>query len=355
MRLTAHSETAVTAFGVTMTDELEPLTPTEGREMYLNERKQELADATLQSHGYRLIQFVRWCNSEGIDNLNDISGRDIHRFRVKRREEDGLATPSMKGQLATLRMFLRFCAGIDAVSQGLDEKIMLPTTTAEDARDEMLSADAAEKVLTHLGQFEYATLGHVLLVVLWRTGLRIGAAVGLDIDDYDSADGFLALKHRPEDGTQLKNGDDGARHVALRQEVVQVLDDWIETNHPGSTDDQGRSPLFATNESRLSRNHARALAYQYTRPCEYGNTCPHDRDIDECEAKPTNMAYACPSSLSPHPIRRGSITYHLQEDTPKQVVSDRMDVGTDVLDRHYDERSEREKAVQRRKYLPGED
>ncbi|MDS0474840.1 site-specific integrase [Natrinema sp. 1APR25-10V2] len=91
-----------------MTDELEPLTPVEAMQMYLHERSRELEDTTIQSHRYRLTQFVQWCEQDGIDTLNEFSGRDSHRFRLKRRNEDELATVGMKGQLATLRMFLRF-------------------------------------------------------------------------------------------------------------------------------------------------------------------------------------------------------------------------------------------------------
>jgi site-specific recombinase XerD len=334
----------------TMSHDLEPLTPAEGRQMYLDERRHELADATHQSHGYRLTQFVRWCETEGIDNLNEISGRDIHRFRVKRREEDGLATASMKGQLATLRLFLRFCASIDAVQPGLDEQIILPK--AGKARAELISAERAKKILAHLTQYEYATLEHAFLEVLWHTGLRIGAAVGVDIEDYDSAEQRLELVHRPEKGTALKNGLQSERYVALDGQVCRVLDDWLEVNHPQVTDEYGRIPLFATHSGRLSRNYGRTIAYQYSRPCVYSSGCPHDREIDNCEAQPTKMAYACPSSLSPHPFRRGAITYHLQEDTPEKIVSDRMDVSLSVLEKHYDQRSEQEKVNQRRQYLP---
>lgn len=335
-----------------MSNELEPLTPAQGKQMYLGERRHELADATHQSHGYRLTQFVRWCQSEDIDNLNDISGRDIHRFRVKRREEDGLATASMKGQLATLRQFMRFCASIDAVESGLDEKIILPKTTSDDARDEMVNSDRAMKILDHLRQYEYATLAHTVLEVMWHTGLRVGATVGLDVADYDPEEQRLELVHRPDEGTALKNGTNSERYVALRTEVCEVIDDWVEVNRPDVTDESDREPLFTTHSDRLSRNYARTIAYQYSRPCVYDSNCPHDRDIDECEAVPAKKAYACPSSLSPHPFRRGSITHHLKQDTPERVVSDRMDVGVDVLDRHYDQRSEHEKVKQRRQYLP---
>jgi site-specific recombinase XerD len=337
-----------------MTEDLDPLDPSTAKQMYLDERRRELADATLQSHRYRLRQFVQWCKENDIDNLNGISSRDIHRYRVKRRNDDGLATASMKGQLATLRMFLRFCASIDAVKPGLDEKIILPTTTAEDAREELLESEREQKVLDHLKQFRYARVEHALLEVLWNTGLRIGATTGLDIDDYDSDDQSLRLVHRPDQDTTLKNGVESERFVAVSDYVSDVLDDWITVNHPGTVDDHGRDPLFATDHDRLSRNRGRTIAYEYTRPCVYSNECPHDRDIDDCEARIAARAYACPSVLSPHPIRRGAITHHLREDTPERVVSDRMDVSQDILDKHYDQRSEREKFQQRRQYLPDE-
>jgi len=337
---------------MTSNHDLDPIEPEEAIEMYLDERRHEVAESTLQSHRYRLNQFLRWCEGEEIENLNNFSGRDIHRFRVKRRDEDGLATTTMRGQLATLRIFLRFCASIDAVQPGLDEKIILPTVTADDARDEMLPQAKATEVLRHLEQYRYATVEHALLLVLWHTGVRIGAAVGIDEDDYNEEDQYLALVHRPESGTPLKNKAEGERLVAINDKVCSVLNDWLEVNHPGVTDEDDRKPLFASRFDRMSINRARSLTYEYTRPCVYDGGCPHDRDIEDCEAATSRRPFACPSSVSPHPIRRGSITYHLEEDTPDRVVSDRMDVSEKILERHYDKRSPEVKLNQRRRYLP---
>lgn len=61
----------------------------------------------------------------------------------------------------------------------------------------------------------------------------------------------------------------------------------------------------------------------------------------------------CPSTVSPHDIRRGAITNMLRHDTPPRVISERSDVSESVLDKHYDQRNEREKMEIRRKYTDG--
>lgn len=89
-----------------------------------------------------------------------------------------------------------------------------------------------------------------------------------------------------------------------------------------------------------------------TRPCFYGEECPHDRDPGECEAAGnSDQAYDCPSAKSPHTWRRGHITHLLGNDVPLEIVSGRADVSPDVIDDHYDSRDKRQKTEQRREYL----
>lgn len=47
-------------------------------------------------------------------------------------------------------------------------------------------------------------------------------------------------------------------------------------------------------------------------------------------------------------MRRASIKYHLREDVPIPVISDRMNASPSVLQDHYDARSEEEKMEVRR-------
>jgi hypothetical protein len=130
-----------------------------------------------------------------------------------------------------------------------------------------------------------------------------------------------------------------------------VLDDYIETNHPHVKDDHGRMPLLGTRNGRAHRTTLMQNIYTLTRPCHYSNECPHGRSRDECEATTNAHASKCPSSVSPHAIRRGSITAHRNANVPKDVASDRMDVSGEVLDKHYDMATPDQKRKRRSEFL----
>lgn len=341
-------------FEETTMDDLEPIDPEEAVDLYLRDRSTELADISLKSHEYRLNHFLRWCDHEKIQNLNSLSGRDLMRYKSWRQEDGDLTKTSLKTQIDTLRVFIRFCESIDAVRQDLSEKVISPSLSAgEDQRDVMLHSERADRILEYIDRFEYASFDHVLLRLLWRTGMRTGTVQALDVDDYDPDEGRLRTRHRPETDTRLKNGERGERLIALNPETCQLLNDWVESRRPEVQDEYGRNPLLATQQGRPSKTTIRDSVYRWTRPCQLGVDCPHGREPGTCEATDDKRKTAskCPSSVSPHAIRRGSITYHLTEDVPEKVVSDRMNVSQEVLDKHYDRRSEEVKVEQRREYL----
>jgi hypothetical protein len=89
----------------------------------------------------------------------------------------------------------------------------------------------------------------------------------------------------------------------------------------------------------------RRWSYQLTCPSFVGESTDCD-----CNQN-SNQAYRCDHSVSPHGIRRGSITHFLREGLPEKVVSDRANVSEDVIDKHYDSRSEMDKMNQRRGHL----
>lgn len=195
---------------------LERLHPAKALELYL-EARDDATVHTMRGQKYRLRAFVAWCDEEGITNLNDINGRDLYRYRVWRREGGysgtELKTVTLRGDMATMRSFLRFCAEVNAVPSDLYDKVPLPKLDAgEDVSDSTLEPDRAVDIIRYLSTYEYASKQHVIMLLLWHTGCRLGGLRGLDLGDLDlegdrpRAEGpAVHFVHRPETGTPLKN------------------------------------------------------------------------------------------------------------------------------------------------------
>jgi integrase len=215
----------------------------------------------------------------------------------------------------------------------------------------MLDSEQATEVLAYLEKYEYASFGHVTIAIMWHTMMRIGAIHATDISDYHPDEQYVEIRHRPETGTPIKNKEDGERLIALSDQLCDLVDDWIANRKPDVTDEYGREPLLATQQGRAHRTTIRGYCYRVTRPCEFGKECPHNRDPNDCEATNRDSAYDCPSSVSPHAVRRGSITHSLNSEMPETATSDRANVSQAVLEQHYDRRTMREKMEQRREYL----
>ena len=71
-----------------MTD-LDSISPVDGVEMFHDAMRDEHAESTRRSERHRLNAFLQFCDEEGIENLNDLSGRDLYRYRTWRREGEG--------------------------------------------------------------------------------------------------------------------------------------------------------------------------------------------------------------------------------------------------------------------------
>lgn len=324
-------------------DGLEPIDPETARELYLDHRETHISAATLQNHRYRTDPFVRWCEEVGIDNLNDLSGRKLHEYRLWRKDDGALKATTISAQMSTLRVFLKWAATIDAVPSTLYEKVLVPRVDPEDEhRSEMLEAETAEKLLDYLSTFHFASINHVLIGLLWETGIRMGSAIAIDVEDIGFDNEAISIVHRPDQGTPLKNGRKGERPVAIRSELAQLLGAYVDNIRNDVSDEFGRVPLLATSKGRMTTATLRRVVYRTTAPCFRG---------EHCEGCSGEAQRKCGNAVSPHAIRRRSITYHLSNDVPVEIVGDRMNVSRKVLDKHYDRRTEDVKLEQRRAYL----
>ncbi|ELZ12110.1 integrase [Natrinema thermotolerans DSM 11552] len=356
-----------------MSDDLEPIGPREAVDMWLDRLQSTRADETLQSYRYRLKPFLEWCDSEGIDNMNDLTSRDVFRFDSARRA-DGLKVSTLNNQIGTLKQFIQFCERIDAVEQGLPAKVEVPSVDLADrVNDELLSAERAKTIRENLHRYERASRRQVMFELLWHTGCRLGGLRALDLgdcffeesdlerlkhqDDIDSAAleavelPFVYFRHR--ESTPLKNKREGERPVAIDQEVADCVQEYIDVNRVERTDSDDRRPLLTTEKGdrpRVSKSSIRREIYIMTQPCRWGG-CPHGRDTTNCEALEHGLEARCPSSRSPHPIRTGAITHMRDEGWPPEVVAERVNATPEVIREHYDHPDPIRRMQSRREFI----
>lgn len=333
-------------------DELQPLYLEDGIDRFLEHYEPSVVESSRANARTRMRHFKEWAEEAGIKNLNELTGRDLADFVAWRR--DDVSPVTLQKQLSTPRMALRYWADIEGVTEGLAEKLHSPELPdGAESRDIHLENQHATEILEYLDKYAYASRRHVVISLLWRTGMRRSALRSIDLDDLRPEEHAVVLEHRPETDTILKNHDDGERWVYIGPRWYQILDDYIDKNRIEVTDDHGREPLITTRYGRPTGDTIYKWVNMATQPCEYGRDCPHDRDPNTCEANSTNgYPSRCPSSRSPHGIRRGSITHHLTHGTSPEVASERMDVSLEILYKHYDARDEREKMSVRKDNLP---
>jgi len=347
-----------------MADNLNPISPEEAVELHLESMEFDSADWTQVSHESHLRAFTEWCREHGgIDSMADLDGRDLYQFRIWRRnggyskgQDEELAPKTIHGALATLRSFLRFCAQVEAVEGDLYERVSLPSLSRhQEVSDSTIDPERVPPILDYLGQYEYASREHVIWTLIWHTGARTGGVRALDLRDaeLDGEAPGLNYVHRPDSGTPLKNNDEGERYNRISRSVASTLQDYIDGPRKTVEDDYGRRPLVTTRYGRVSPSSIRQTFYRWTRPCQVGLMCPHGEEPNICEWATADGASSCPSARSPHDVRKARVTKYRNDGVPRGVVSDRLDTSEDMLDKHYDRASKREKADRRWAFLEG--
>ncbi len=225
----------------------------------------------------------------------------------------------------------------ESVYRILDKKELGLTPAA---RDEAIPQAEADVLLAKLRMQRFGTAMHALVELAWNTGMRIGEIHSLDLTDFKPSDNELTVRHRPDEGTRIKNGrerddtpGDGERNLILHPDVVAALSDYIQFERIEISDEFERNPLFTTQHGRTARSTLRRWIYRAT-SCRWADVS----DEITCDEHCHSDLNVCPYSYCPHAIRRGAIVSHLSNGLRPDRASERFDVSIDVIEAHYDPR-----------------
>lgn len=326
------------------------LEPDTAVEQYLESRV-DAAPTTVDKHEYRLRKFLAFTEEQDLDDMTELAGKHVEQFRQDRLADDATNLVTTEQCLHTFRVFLRYCERIEAVDQGLADKVIIPNVSSQQkAREVHLSHERAEQITDYLCKYEWASIQHIVWHLTYHTGMRRSALYALDKGDWRSDERVLLVRHR--DNTPLKLREEGERNLSITDDrLASAIDDYLADVRPDVEDEWGREPFFASEQGRYHYQSLQKVFYKVTRPCYFADTCPMDRDMDECEGTEYGGYSKCPESVSSHPIRRSAIHHHLNEGVPKTVCSERMAVSESTLTQHYDARDEEEKRQARQDFL----
>ena len=316
------------------------------------ESKESLKYSSYRAYKFPTKHFIEHLEANGVDGTQQIDPYHIEQW-MRTRKNEGIAKTTLRTNVKKIKTFIRWAEKKKLVQDGLSDSFDPPEIPkSEQASHDHLSSEEADALLDYLNTYHYASRRHALIAVLWHTGCRISGAIALDVKDFDAQKQVLRFRDRTDTGTNLKLGYDSERNATLQEKFVRILNDYISNQRHNVTDEYGRKPLFCTKDQRLTRQRAYKNISAYTRPCWYSNDCPHGYQIETCEwSQKKSNAFGCPGSVSSHPIRRGSITHHLNSGWPKEKVSDRCNVSIETLDKHYNEQTKEDEREQRKQFI----
>jgi site-specific recombinase XerD len=324
---------------------LEPMTPREGVQSYIESRRSEVSESTLYEHTTRLNRFLEWCEEEGIENLNSLTSRRCRDYFMCRQDE--VAPTTLENEMRTFRLAIEEWEALNAVVDGLAKKVKVPTAKKGDrSKDVKINPDHAKAILDYMEKYEYAQLRHVMFAIFWHTGCRTGGLRALDLQDFYPdryRKPLLDFHNRPDTGTPLKNGRWGEREVFLNDEMGQLIEDFLDAQRHDVLDDHGRDPLLTTSNGRPQKTTIQRNIYVLTRPCYIGMECPEDKDPETCEWTDYNKSSQCPDSVSPHSLRRGFVTHMRDQGADFDTIGERVDATPETLREHYDTPTPQEK------------
>jgi site-specific recombinase XerD len=324
------------------------------RRDFLNHKEKTQKPSTARAYKFPTKDFNQFCENSGVEVTGEIANRHVSKWIDQRHDE--VKPITVHNNVKHVRVFIKWMGNRDLCDWEIHKKIEIPNVPDQgDVNKQVLREGHAETILDYLDTYHYASTYHALFYTMWHTGCRISGAISLDLDDFDPRshdDNILQFRDRQALATTLKNNYKSERDVTISDGLAQVLNDYISSRRIETTDERGREPLFTVPKGRIYRQIAYKNIVALTRPCVTGENCPHDREIDDCEAaRLKKKASSCPSSLSLHPVRKGAITNHINEGWPKELLSERVDVSVDVLEKHYDFRTNERKRQNRRKFL----
>ena len=247
-----------------------------------------LSSATLQAYRKDLLLFFEHLSSQNLaaEAPEAITSRQVHVF-LRELHRRGLSKSTMARKLSTLRGFFRFCQ-----KQGLIEANPmhgLSNPKQESFYPQVLNVDNVLSLLeSRLDRDPKGLRDLALAELLYGSGLRIGEALQLDLQDFDPAEGLLRVK-----------GKGGKERIApLTQAGIRRLKEYLGQRSAFSPLPRETALFLGLRGKRLQRRQANRIIDRLARNA------------------------GLPQHISPHALRHSFATHLLEAGADLRTVQE---------------------------------
>lgn len=309
----------------------------ESTSRFIGRKRPNWNGSTPRTYRKDLDTFEAWAEENDVETVSDLNLWLVGTYTDWLLAHDySKATVQSKQKKA--RRWIKWMESQGLVEKGLHLAIeTLKLTDEEQSSSDILPPVQLREILEYYRDSPQwrGTRRHALLEVVAHTGARRIGLRALDLDDWDPEERTLTFVDRDEQGSRLKEGKTHQRKVVLSETPAEILEEYIARDRYEKHDNMGRQPLFTSRQGRPDRSTLTNWLYRATIPC-IRKECPHGRKRHTCEWTQQTKASRCPSSFSPHPIRRGSITWQLNIGKSIEDVANRAGTTPPVIRRYYD-------------------
>lgn len=154
---------------------------------FLDCEARRLTAGTLQFYQAKLSLFVRWCEQEGLQTIQDLTAHHIRRYLVHLQRRQ-LSSQYQHDLARAIRAFLNYCVRDELIDKSPFAKVQMPRL--EKKILEALSPDEIRLLLKSCA----TERDRALCLFLLDTGVRASELVALNVEDIDLKTGMVTVR-----------------------------------------------------------------------------------------------------------------------------------------------------------------
>lgn len=216
------------------------------------QKEKSLSDNTLESYNRDLTQFNRYLIDKNVESINSVNKTTIITY-LMHLQKKGKSAATIARSLASIRSFFQYLLNLGLINE--DPTYNLRPPKQEKKLPEILTKEEVDLLLSQPTVDNFIGVrDKAMLILLYKTGIKVTDLIGLNIDNLNMDLGYLLLNNYDEDIV-----------ISMDNCTLTCLKDYIENYRYKYINKDDEEALFLNyNGNRLTRQGFWKIIRQYS-------------------------------------------------------------------------------------------